>query len=326
MGASADLAQAPGQHLPVLLREVVTWLAPRAGERYLDLTVGGGGHAAALLEATAPTGQLLGFDRDIQAVAQTMKRLAPFGARAQVVHSSYRHLEVIARERGFWPVAGVLFDLGFSSLQVDDPERGFAFRLEGPLDMRYDPQSDAPTAAELLNQLSEIELRELLWRYGEEPRSRRIAQAIVAARPIYTTTQLADSIAQAVGRPRHGRLHPATRTFQALRLAVNRELEALEATLPQAVAALQPGGRLAVITFHSLEDRMVKQFMRQAAQGCNCPPESPVCTCGQQPTLRILTRKPVTPSSEELAANPRSRSAKLRVAERLASAQEDEER
>lgn len=320
MGAPSNLAgDSERQHVPVLLREVLAWLAPHPGGRYLDLTVGAGGHAAAVLAAAGPEGRLLGLDRDPQALLYAARQLTPFGARALLVNAAYDRLTEIAQQRDFLPVAGALFDLGFSSLQVDDPERGFSFRLDGPLDMRYDPDSDEPSAAELVNTLAEPELAALIRQYGEEPRGRRIAQAIVAARPLRSTRQLAEVVAQVAGGRggRHGGLHPATRTFQALRIAVNRELELLEAALPQAVAALRPGGRLVVITFHSLEDRVVKRFLRQEALGCVCPPSSPVCTCGRKPTVRLLTGKPVTPTAEELAANPRSRSAKLRAAERL---------
>ncbi|MEA3396825.1 MAG: 16S rRNA (cytosine(1402)-N(4))-methyltransferase RsmH [Chloroflexota bacterium] len=312
MGESTDLG-----HVPVLLREVLEGLDARPGGVYIDGTLGAGGHAAAILAASAPDGRLLGLDRDPQAVTRATARLEPYGERVTLLHASYVELAALAREQGFFPVEGVLFDLGFSSLQIAAAERGFAFRLAGPLDMRFDPTAAGPTAADLLNTLPEAELADLLWRYGEEPRSRRIAQAIVAARPLESTGELAEVVAAAVGYPRGRRIHPATRVFQALRIAVNRELESLEAVLPQAVEVLRPGGRLAVITFHSLEDRIVKRFFRQEARGCICPPEAPICTCGHQPTLRLVNRKPLRPSAEELAANPRSRSAKLRVAEKL---------
>ena len=312
MGESTDLG-----HIPVLLREVLEGLVVRPGGVYIDGTLGAGGHAEAILAASAPDGRLLGLDRDPQAVTRATARLEPYGERAVLLHASYVELAALARERGFFPVAGVLFDLGFSSLQVAAAQRGFSFRLAGPLDMRFDPTSAGPTAADLVNTLSEAELVDLLWRYGEEPRSRRIAQAIVAARPLESTGELAEVVAAAAKRPRGRRIHPATRVFQALRIAVNRELEAVEAVLPQAVEILRPGGRLAVITFHSLEDRIVKRFFKQEARGCICPPEAPICTCEHQPTLRLVNRKPIRPSAEELAANPRSRSAKLRVAEKL---------
>ncbi|RLC85807.1 MAG: 16S rRNA (cytosine(1402)-N(4))-methyltransferase [Chloroflexi bacterium] len=312
MGEATDLG-----HTPVLLREALEGLAVRPGGVYIDGTLGAGGHAEAILAASAPDGRLLGLDRDPQAVTRATARLEPYGERAVLLHASYVELGMLARERGFFPVEGVLFDLGFSSLQIAAAERGFAFRLAGPLDMRFDPTAAGPTAADLVNTLPEAELANLLWRYGEEPRSRRIARAIVAARPLESTGELAEIVAAAVGHSRGRRIHPATRVFQALRIAVNRELESLEAVLPQAVEVLRPGGRLAVITFHSLEDRIVKRFFKQEARGCICPPEAPICTCGHQPALRLVNRKPLRPSAEELAANPRSRSAKLRVAEKL---------
>ncbi|MGC9357160.1 MAG: 16S rRNA (cytosine(1402)-N(4))-methyltransferase RsmH [Anaerolineae bacterium] len=318
MGESADLADHPvTEHIPVLLDEVLTGLEVHAGGLYVDGTVGGGGHAVAILGASAPTGRLLALDRDPTAVVRAESRVASFGQRAIVVHASYERLEALAYELGFVPADGVLLDLGFSSFQVDDPQRGFAFRFEGPLDMRYNPAGDEPTAAQLVNELPESELAEIIWRYGEEQRSRRIARAIVEARPLYTTRDLAEVIEVEVGRRRDEAIHPATRTFQALRIAVNRELEVLEATLPQAVSILRPGGRLSVIAFHSLEDRIVKHYFKEASQGCICPPESPICTCDHEPTVRLVTRKPITPTEAEIAANPRSRSAKLRIAERI---------
>ncbi len=309
-------------HIPILLAEALDGLAIKPGGYYLVATVSGGGHATAILEASAPGGRLLGLDRDPEAVTRAAMHLKPFGDRAQVVLMSYVHLTTALHHAGFPPLDGVLFDLGFSSWQVDDPARGFAFRTDGPLDMRFDPTGDDPPAAVLVNQLDEVELADLLRRYGEEPHSRRIAQAIVAARPIRSTGHLAEVIVATVGRARGEKtarspMHPATRTFQALRIAVNRELEGIAEALPQAVAALRPGGRLAVITFHSLEDRIVKQYLKQEERGCICPPKAPVCTCGHAPTLRNITRKPIVPSAEEITANPRSRSAKLRVAEKL---------
>ncbi len=302
--------------MPVLPSEVLEGLAVRPGGRYIDATVGGGGHASAILAAATPDGRLLGLDRDPAAVERARARLAPFGERAPVVHAPYVEISDVARETGFSPADGVLFDLGFSSSQIDDPARGFSFQHEGPLDMRYDPTGEAPTAAELINTLPADALADLLWRYGEERRSRSIARAIVRARPLRTTSELVEVILREVGNPPGPRIHPATRTFQALRIAVNRELEMLEATLPQAVQVLRPGGRLAVIAFHSLEDRIVKRFLRREEQTCICSPEIPVCRCDHEPTLTVLTRKPVRPTDEEVAANPRSRSARLRVAER----------
>ena len=289
------------------------FLAVRPGGVYIDGTVGGGGHAEAILESSAPDGRLLGLDRDPGALEAAGERLARFGGRAVLRHGSFARLAALAE--GFAPVDGVLLDLGLSSLQLADPARGFAFSQEGPLDMRFDPTAPGPTAADLVNGLPVKELAALLYRYGEERQAGRIAEAIVAARPLETTRQLAEVIERAVGR--RGRIHPATRTFQALRIAVNKELEALEAALPQAVDLLRPGGRLVVISFHSLEDRIVKRFLRRESRDCICPPETPVCTCGHTAQLRLLTRKPVRPDPEEVERNPRARSARLRAAERI---------
>jgi len=311
-------------HHPVLYQEVLEGLKVRPGGCYVDATVGSGGHALGILEASAPDGRLLGLDLDPEALRRAEARLALFGGRVRLIHGSFVHLVAYARAYGFAPADGVLFDLGLSSDQLAAAWRGFSFLREGPLDMRFDP-GQGPTAAELVNELPVEELARLLARYGEEKQARRIAQAIVEARPITTTTQLAQVVAQAVGfreargkaGGRGGRIHPATCTFQALRIAVNRELEALEAALPQALDLLAPGGRLVVISFHSLEDRIVKQFMRRESQDCICPPEQPVCTCDHRARLRLITRRPLRPTPEEVARNPRSRSARMRVAEAL---------
>lgn len=310
-------------HTPVLLAEVLQQLQPHPGGCYIDATLGGGGHASALLEAAQPGGRLLGLDADPAALATVQQR---WQARAATLppasytlhHSSFDHLDALARSHQFSNVDGIVFDLGVSSHQLDTPERGFAFRADGPLDMRLDP-TDGPTAADLVASLSETDLATILYRYGEERQSRRIARRIVAERqqhPITTTAHLAELVARASGkpgRPGGGRIHPATRTFQALRIAVNRELAQLESVLPQAVGLLKPGGRLVVISFHSLEDRIVKQFLRdESGYGGNEAPQRPV-------RLRILTRKPVVASEAEQQTNPRSRSAKLRAAERIAA-------
>jgi 16S rRNA (cytosine1402-N4)-methyltransferase len=306
------------EHIPVLLSEVLAFLRPAAGKRYIDCTIGGGGHAKALLAASGPTGRVLGFDLDPAAATNTAASLSEFGERVTVVNESYVNLLAVAGRHGFLPVDGVLLDLGLSSDQLEAADRGFSFQKEAPLDMRFDPRA-GQSAADLVNTLPEGELADLLFNYGEERRSRAVARAIVrerATRPFTTTTQLAGLVARVVrGRP--GGIHPATRTFQALRIAANRELEAVAAVLPQAVEALAPGGRMAVISFHSLEDRIVKQFMRQEAAGCICPPALPACVCGHKPRIKVLVKKPVEASAAEAAANPRSRSAKLRVAERL---------
>ncbi len=276
--------------------------------------MGGGGHAHGVLVASAPDGELLGIDADPMAVALAGEQLAEFGNRITLVQGNFADLEEIALEHGFCPVDGVLLDLGLSSMQLEAAGRGFSFQLDGPLDMRFGP-SQMTTAADLVNTLSVEELADILFRYGEEPRSRRIARAIVAERPINTTKELAALVERTVGRRR--RLHPATRTFQALRMVVNEELECLAEALPQALRLLVPGGRLAIISFHSLEDRLVKQFFRNEARDCLCPPEVPICTCDHRAALGIVTKKPIRPSAEEVAANPRSRSAKLRIAFRL---------
>jgi 16S rRNA (cytosine1402-N4)-methyltransferase len=276
--------------------------------------VGGGGHARGLLETSGPDGQLLGLDIDPVAVELARQRLAPFGDRVLIVQGNFAQLAEIADRYGFRPVDGILLDLGLSSHQLTSAERGFSFQLDGPLDMRFDP-TQGETAADLVNRLSEKELAEVLWRYGEEPAARRIARAIVAARPLETTGQLAAIVSRAV--PGRRRRHKATRTFQALRIAVNRELDQLEAALPQAVDILAPGGRIAVIAFHSLEDRIVKEFFRRESQDCICPPEILECVCDHKATLKLVTRKPLRPTEAEVQRNPRIRSARLRIAERI---------
>lgn len=309
-------------HKPVLLQETIRALQPRPGGVYIDGTVGAGGHAAAILEASGPDGQLFGFDQDQSALAVAARRLAEFGNRVHLFHSNFDRLSQVAKEQHLPPADGILLDLGVSSLQLEQPERGFSFQLDGPLDMRMNPET-GQAAAELVNGLSEDELADLIYRYGEEPQSRRIARAIVRARPILRTQELARVISKAIpsrtGRSRRQRgrtrIHPATRTFQALRIAVNDELGALERVLPQAIELLKPGGRLAIISFHSLEDRIVKQYFKQESQDCICPPEQPVCTCRHKATIRIITKRPITSSSAEVAENPKARSAKLRVVE-----------
>lgn len=306
------------EHLPVLYSEALDWLAPRSGGRYVDCTVGLGGHSAGILERSAPDGRLLGIDADASALEIARARLSEFGSRFTLVHDTFDQLEELARAEGFAPADGVLFDLGVSSLELGRPERGFSLRSEAPLDMRFD-QSAGPTAAELLASLDEEELAEVIYRYGEEPRSRGIARAIVAARgrrPVETTSDLARLVERVYGRASR-RIHPATKTFQALRIAVNRELEMIESALPEALSVLAKGGRLVVISFHSLEDRLVKRFLVEEAKGCVCPPEVPVCVCGRVPTVEILTRKVITPTQEEIRMNPRARSAKLRAARKL---------
>ena len=302
--------------------EVLAALAVRSGSRYLDGTLGGGGHAALLLERGAPDSRVLGIDQDIAALALVTERLADGIASGRLIarQGNFADLRRIASEEDFLPLDGVLLDLGLSSDQLADESRGYSFASDAPLDMRFDTARGQP-AADLVNHLDEAELADLLWRYGEERRSRAIARRIVHARdraPITRSRELARLVAAAVpGRP--GGIHPATRTFQALRIAVNDELGSLETALPAAVEALAPGGRLAVISFHSLEDRIVKTFIRAEVRGCICPPELPACVCGREPRLRDLARHPITAGPAEVAANPRARSAKLRVAERVAT-------
>jgi 16S rRNA (cytosine1402-N4)-methyltransferase len=302
-------------HIPVLYEEVLAGLDVRPGGQYIDATVGAGGYARGILERSAPDGRLLGLDADPEAVRFAWDVLEPFGDRVTLQAANFRHVQQCSTDCGFDQVDGVVMDLGLSSRQLADGGRGFAFGQDGPLDMRYD-RGSGRTAEELVNRLAEAELADLLWRYGEERHSRRIARAVVAARPVKTTGQLADVVAGAVGR--REKIHPATRTFQALRIAVNDELGALSQALPQACAVLGPRGRLAVVAFHSLEDRIVKRFMQMEASDCICPPEAPVCVCGHRARLRIVTRRPIRPTEGESERNPRSRSARLRVAERVA--------
>lgn len=317
-----DARKAP--HIPVLLDETLEGLRVRAGKSYIDGTLGAGGHSSAIL-ASADGVLVLGLDVDPTALGLAGERLKTYvdEGRARLVRSNFSNLDKVAEQEGFSPAAGVLLDLGVSSMQIDTPERGFSFRSEGPLDMRLDP-SGPVSAADLVNTLPEQELADLIYKYGEEPASRRIARRIVEARDrerIATTGALEAIVfgaagGRSAGRTRHA-IHPATKTFQALRIAVNRELEVLEEGLAAAVRVLEPGGRLAVISFHSLEDRIVKLFMRQEQKGCICPPELPVCRCGREPTLKVINSKPLEASKEEAERNSRSRSAKLRVAERV---------
>lgn len=303
------------EHIPVLLDEVIAALQPQPGGVLIDGTLGAGGHTGAWLDASAPDGRVLAFDLDTVAIDLARKNLANYGSRVEIVHGSYGQMGEIAPARGFEAVDAVLLDLGFSSMQIDDPARGFAFRFDAPLDMRFDT-TQVKTADMLVNGLPQDELADIIYEYGEERYSRRVARAIVQARPIHRTGELAEIVERALPRSKE-RIHPATRTFQALRIAVNDELGTLERTLPQAVDLLKPGGRLAVISFHSLEDRIVKHFMRDAARDCICPPELPMCVCDHEPTLEVITRKPITAADAETEENPRARSAKLRVAERV---------
>ena len=311
-------------HLPVLVEEVLEMLAPAPGSLHIDATLGGGGHTERILEAANPDGRLLGLDADAAAIARVEVRLRPrFGDRLVLRQANFRELDRVAPSAGFGAVDGCLFDLGLSSFQLADRERGFGFRTGGPLDMRFDPRRGVP-ASELLATLDTAELTALLRRYGEEPKAGRIARAIVDARrigPITTAEELAALVERVLpANPRlRRRTHPATRVFQALRIAVNEELEALEAGLHAALNLVRPGGRLVVLSYHSLEDRIVKRFFQAERHGCVCPPEVPICVCGRNPRLRLVNRRSLTPSTAEIAANPRARSARLRAAERLAA-------
>ncbi len=301
-------------HQPVLYHESIHVLRPERGGRYVDCTVGTGGHAAGVLEASAPDGHLLGLDVDPQAIALARVRLATYGERVHLVRASYLTLSEQLTALGWDSVDGVLLDLGASSLQLDTPQRGFSFLEDGPLDMRFDPDNPL-TAAEVVNTWSEEALAEAIYRYGEEPAARRIARAILHARPLRSTRQLAALVEEAAGHRR--KHHPATQTFQALRIVVNNELSAVENVLPQALRALKPGGRLVVIAFHSLEDRLVKDFFRRESRDCLCPPRQVICTCGHRASVRLIHSRPVRPAAEEIARNPRARSARLRAVEKL---------
>jgi len=301
-------------HRPVLYKEIIHALHPQRGGRYVDGTLGAGGHARGILEACAPDGLLLGLDVDPQALALARETLAPYEKRIRLVQASHITLceQLIAAK---WDsIDGIVLDLGASSMQFDDPARGFSFMQDGPLDMRFGPH--APTSAgEIINTFDEKELADIIFRYGEDRDSRRIAKAIVMNRPLRTTRELAAAVEQA--SPRRGdRVHPATQTFQALRIVVNDELAALEKTLPQAVAALKPGGRCAVISFHSLEDRIVKEYFREQGREIVNPPYEKIYE-ERRPIVKLVNRKPIGPSDEETRENPRSRSAKLRVVEKL---------
>jgi len=310
----------PGTHEPVLLRETVGLLAPRAGATVVDATLGAGGHAEALLEALAPDGRLVGIDRDPAALEIAGRRLERFGERFVALHGDHADLVSLLHGAGLFAVDGVLFDLGVSSMQIDDPSRGFSFLVDGPLDMRMDPGS-ALTAERFLAECSQEELERVLRLYGEERMARAIARAVLRERargPIRGTARLAAIVERVLGPgARRFRIHPATRTFQALRIAVNGEVEGLAQLVVDAVSILRRGGRVAAISYHSLEDRAIKRSFKDLAERCTCPRGLPVCGCGRENLLRILTTKAVRPSAEEVARNPRSRSAKLRVAERL---------
>jgi 16S rRNA (cytosine1402-N4)-methyltransferase len=303
------------QHRSVLYHEIIRLINPKSPGRYIDATVGAGGHAWGILSASEPEGRLLGLDLDPQALSLASQRLAEFPGRFSLVQASYTTLNAQMHRIGWDNVQGIVLDLGVSSMQLDTPERGFSFLKDGPLDMRFSPNQPT-TAADLVNLLPERDLANLIWQFGEDRNSRRIARAIVQNRPFSTTRTLAQALEKTAGRSKD-RLHPATRTFQALRIAVNQELSAVSEVLPIAVDALASGGRLAVISFHSLEDRLVKQYFRKESRDCICPPEQPICTCGHKASIIEITRRPISPVESEMQSNPRARSAHLRVAEKL---------
>ena len=306
------------EHLPVMAEEVVGYLVAHDRGAYLDCTVGTGGHATTILERASPNGRLVGIDVDPEAIALAERRLRSYGDRVTLAHGNFADLDCILSQQQISEVDGVLMDLGVSSLQLDAPSRGFSFRRGGSLDMRMDQTTGQPILRDL-NNMGAAELEGIIRDFGEERWARRIAVRIVEARrmsPITTTVQLAEIVERSIPRS-VGNIHPATRTFQALRIYKNRELENLKIGIDKAVSVLRPSGRICAISFHSLEDRIVKRAFRAMERGCICPPKAPVCVCGRGPALKVLTRRPLTPQEEEIRTNPRCRSAKLRVAEKL---------
>jgi 16S rRNA (cytosine1402-N4)-methyltransferase len=310
-------------HIPVLSREVIETLGVLPGGRYIDCTLGSGGHAQAILEHSSPGGQLLGIDADPDAVQRSGERLKSFDKSILLVNDNFGNLRDICIKLDFFPVHGILFDLGLASPQLEENGRGFSFQHDAPLDMRFNP-NQRTTAADIVNTYPEIELARIIKTYGEEIHSRQIAKLILQKRPILTTGQLVEVIIQAVGG-RHGKIHPATRTFQALRIVVNREMENLESALNQAISLLGFGGKIVVISYHSLEDRIVKHFFQKESRDCICPPDAMTCVCGHKANLKIINRRIVTPAFTETEMNPRSRSAKLRGAERIVTPTEQYE-
>lgn len=307
------------RHIPALVNEVITGLNLKPGANVIDATLGGGGHAQAILEATAPNGRLLGIDWDSAAVERASRRLAPYQNRLILKTGNYRDIKTIAYESEFHQIDAILLDLGLSTDQLKDAARGFSFQTEAPLDMRFSDQG-ALTASQIVNTWSEKDLAHIFRTYGEDRHAARIAQTIVASRqraPINSVLELVALVGRGAGGRGRGKIHPATRIFQALRLATNHELDNLQAALPDMVAILSRGGRLAIISWHSLEDRIVKTFFREEAKTCVCPPAMPLCQCQHQPRLRLINKKVIMPSSEEARRNPSARSAKLRLAEKI---------
>ena len=310
-----SIALANRVHIPVLAEEVVEALDVSPGGRYIDCTLGGGGHSAAILARCQPGGTLLGIDADPEAINLAQHNLYDYFESSIIINDNFYNLEYICSKTGFGPVDGILFDLGLSSLQLSSAERGFSFQANGPLDMRFNPDEQL-TAADIVNRMPEGKLAQLILIYGEETQANRIAKNIVANRPIADTADLAAIIAGTVG-DNFNKIHPATKTFQALRIAVNRELDHLTSALEQTLNCLAPGGRLAVISYHSLEDRIVKNFMLRETRACICPPNLPECRCQHEPSLELVSRHPIMPSESEIEKNPRSRSARLRVARKI---------
>jgi 16S rRNA (cytosine1402-N4)-methyltransferase len=305
-----------GHHRPVLYQESISNLRLKKGGCYIDATIGAGGHAIGILEAIAPDGKLIGIDKDQDAIEISNQNLVDFGDRVLLIKASYDMMKTLVENTGWDCVDGILFDLGVSSMQFDRGERGFSFSKDAPLDMRFD-QDQELTASDIINQFSEKDIAAIIWSYGEDSLARRIAAAIVGNRPINSTVELANIINKVYGNRPGNRIHPATRTFQALRMAVNNELETLEDGLEQALDCLCSQGRLVVISFHSLEDRLVKHFFQRENRDCICPPEQLVCQCGHKARIKVITRHPIKPTQEEVNQNPRARSAKLRAAEKI---------
>jgi 16S rRNA (cytosine1402-N4)-methyltransferase len=310
-----SIALANRVHTPVLVEEVVEALDVSPGRRYIDCTLGGGGHSTAILARCQPGGSLLGIDADPEAINLAQHNLYDYFESSVIINDNFYNLEYICSSTGFGPVDGILFDLGLSSLQLSSADRGFSFSINGPLDMRFNPDEQL-TAADIVNRMPEAKLAQLILIYGEETQANRIAKNIVANRPIADTADLAAIVANTVG-DNFGKIHPATKTFQALRIAVNRELDHLTSALEQTLNCLAPGGRLVVISYHSLEDRIVKNFILRETRACICPPGLPECRCQHEPRLEPLSRHPITPSETETEKNPRSRSARLRVARKI---------
>jgi 16S rRNA (cytosine1402-N4)-methyltransferase len=305
----------PSPHIPVLYHEIINALAPYSGGLYIDGTLGAGGHAMGILAASDPDGKLLGIDLDPQALVIANRHLSVFKDRVFVRQGTYVDMASFVKEIGWLFVDGIILDLGVSSIQLDTKERGFSFLYNAPLDMRFGDQTSF-NAADLVNSLAENDLANIIWKYGEEKYSRKIARMICQNRPINTTFELANLVKKAYGN-QYSQIHPATRTFQAIRIAVNQEMQAIESVVPQAIRLLKPGGKLAIIAFHSLEDRIVKSIFRTESKDCICPPNQPICTCNHIKSIKEVNRKPIEASPEEITNNPRARSAKLRIAEKL---------